>query len=494
MEEDKVLYEGLVLKVKNYDDEYSNIQSIINKELGNNQLTNSSKEKVLDNFNPIDTLMEESKFEFPNYQSSNYTEDIVNWRRQIDPLAGAGFFYFRVFFNFDTGYGLLGDKGENNNSAAQYLNYCNSDHLKIYESQKIGERLKALEKFKSMLYYISEKTPWIFKQVNGLNNLKSAYITEDTLKTQSINLLCGLETTDMRLSTLFDLYKFACYDNIRNKEIIPANLRKFEMSIMLFHMPLRKYNIERDEDNYYKIPKDNSVLNFTNFKNIMSFKMFTFQNCEFDVNSMSVFNEDLNNEKPFFLGQNALTINFDRVYEHKFNEYDYILVGPDGYKTIEDFKVSNTLDEKFTKIAETIRANADQPSYTGYYIAGENLYNNKTNIHSKYYVDKTRYLKDGTIEEGNIYNANYGRIGIGTLRTNTPYLDEKLRRIKEGGNLSNIPEGLAEQNSLKLSWNASVIKNSGNLYNVEGVQSKANTWFGRLMEASYQRTKAALGF
>ena len=45
----------------------------------------------------------------------------------------------------------------------------------------------------------------------------------------------------MKLNTLFDLYRFACYDDIYKKEIIPENLRKFDMEILIMNIPLKYF-------------------------------------------------------------------------------------------------------------------------------------------------------------------------------------------------------------------------------------------------------------
>ncbi len=440
-------------------------------------------------------------FKYPVYSYDSYINDLKNWRKQIDPFAGQGFFYFKIFFNFETNYGLLGGIKNNMaqyNTAIGYLNSCKD--MSIYKSENIEARIESLKRFVNNLSYMSDKTPWIFKQINGLNNIKAALVDDEDFKTKSINIQCSPEMSDMRLGTLFDLYKFACYNNIKNKEIIPKNLRKFEMSILVFHMPLRNYHINYEQEfgtgqllRNYHVNSDKSMesanLNFNDpskIKNVMSFKMFTFQNCEFDVNTMNEFASDLNNEFPFNLGNNQITINFDKVYEHRFNEFEYILVGQDGLKNF-----SENIDDKFSRIAEILKNNYEKPQYSDYADVYENLYGNFTNVHSKYYNDKVKYLKEGTISNGNIYEADYGRINTHTGRENTKYLDEKLNRIKNGGDISNIPDNLSNSNSLKLDWNANIIKSSNNLYNVEGVPSTANTWIGKLLEATYQRAKNA---
>lgn len=426
----------------------------------------------------------------PAYSFDNYIKTLDKWRKQIDPFSGQGFFYFKIFFNFDTNYGLLGgvkNLAKNINTAYGYLSTIKD--FKLYESENLEYRTKALKKFINNLAYISEETPWFFKEISGLNNIRSSFVTEDDFKENFINIHCSEDSVDMRLNMLFDLYKVACYNNIKNKEIIPKNLRKFEMSILFFHMPLRRYHTPIYEINGQEIFKYKTTSDLkTKKSNVMSFKMYTFQNCEFDVNSLNNFGSDsVSNEIPFALGKNIIKINYERVYEHTFNEFEHILVGQNIFS---DFKTEEDVDKRFKQVSILLKNNYEKPSYNDYADVYENLYGNLTNVHSKYYNDKVRNLKEGTIDSGNIYERDYGRYYNETFtRVNSKYLNEKLRRIKEGGSLSNIPDRLAKDDTFKLKWSANAIKNSNNMYMVDGVPTTKNTWGGRLLEAMWQRTK-----
>jgi hypothetical protein len=182
------------------------------------------------------------------------------------------------------------------NSAAGYLATLG----KRYKYEKTTERLLALIKFANTLKDISLRTPWLIKTISGLNAINSAYV-DNFDKEKAIVIGFADESTDARLGTMADLYKYSCFDQINCKEIIPANLRKFEMSIMVYHMPLKFYNTK------VLVSKENamkhSLVNFGNnligrgerykfdgiidsketlptvnddFSNMMSFKLFTF--------------------------------------------------------------------------------------------------------------------------------------------------------------------------------------------------------------------------
>lgn len=437
---------------------------------------------------------------FPRYTVSDYSKDISNWRKQINPYGSKGFFYFKIYFNFHTNYGLLGGEVNNNgitdiNTAYQYLK--NIENINLYKSEKISDRKLALEKFINGLKNVSIQTPWFFKEVANLNNINPITIQDGDFENQSINIICSEESVDMRLGTLFDLYKFACFNSIRNKEIIPANLRKFEMSILFMHVPLRLHQTEilnnkGEIQEYKKIKLKEKEIDFSEgVDNILSVKMLTFQNCEFDVKSMNEIPDSVSNEAPFDLGKNTIKINYSRVYEHRINEWEKFGFGQDGF--IFDLASDPNIDMEVSEarldyLADKINAemnvakvhNDEKDIY-------QNLYGNFTNVHSIYQKKKRRVLKDGSITSGNIYNYDYERTGKGSKRTNTQYLNKKLN----GGHPNHRD---AVPNTFKLSWDANALNYNNNMFNVEGDPGKTHTFVGKLGESTWQRIKSGFGF
>ena len=441
---------------------------------------------------------------FPRYAISDYSKDISNWRKQYNPYGTRGFFYFKIYFNFHTNYGLLGGSVNRNvendiadtNTAYQY--FKNIESVKIYESEKIPQRKKALEKFITSLRNISVRTPWFFKEINNLNNINPVVTDNGDFGTQSFNIVCSEESVDMRLGTLFDLYKFACFNSIRNKEILPANLRKFEMSILFMHIPLREYQTDVWSgmlNNKKEYDEKSLNLNITGNKafggdNTMSVKMLTFQNCEFDLKSMNELPDSVSNESSFDLGKNTIKINFDRVYEHRINEWEKIGFGQDGFMfdAETEFDGSTVTEKRLNYIADKIHALMIVPKVhadeKGIY---ENLYGNFTNIHSIYQTKKRNTLKEGGIAAGNIYEHDFGRVGWGHMRKNTPYLEKKLRNMEYDINDAPV-------NTLRYKWDANALNYNNNMIDVEGNPSNAHTFFGKLADSTWQRIKSGFGF
>ena len=285
------------------------------------QQTSSPGKQIQDTVDDYQVINDEYsdilKFEIPDWGYDDFINERALWQKQISSvLDEPGYFYFKVFFKFNTQHGLFGgllnDKSFSwaVNSAAKYLYISH----KLYRQERPFDRIVALFKFASLLSYI---------------NSAAMHINEFS-KEKTIELDLAPEAVDMRLTTLMSLYKFACYDDINCKEIIPENLRKFDMSIMVFAAPIRRIHSafhSKDGDEYYKSLSPLS----RGFDNTMSFKMYTFKNCEFDMDSLAgIIPGQMQNAAPFQMGTNSIKIKYDRVYEHNMNEFYEMMFGSNG--------------------------------------------------------------------------------------------------------------------------------------------------------------------
>ena len=274
------------------------------------------------------------EFNLPRYGYAQYINDLQAWQKQYRDINGqTGWFYFKLFFNFRTDYGLLGGilkdylaEIESVNTAIGYLKSID----KNYSNCKINDRILSLCKFANILKHITIDVPWFFKGVSGLGEIPYPY-TEDFQKERKITITCSEEAMDMRIGTLLDLYKYACFDNINCKEIIPSNLRKFEMSLIIMHVPLKFHHeptIFSDGTEY-----DGKGLVIDNdFSKLASFKMFTFQNCEIDLQGIgSYYGDQVSNETPFPMGKTQISRKYSRVVEHRMNEWNEFMLGDDGF-------------------------------------------------------------------------------------------------------------------------------------------------------------------
>lgn len=282
----------------------------------------------------INPLSQNLSFKFPDWTYADWINERGIWQRGLTSIGGEpGWFYFKIFFDFNTQHGLLGGLLNNSevtqsvNSASKFL-YLSKE---LYKGEKLNDRLTALYKFGSILSYIQSNASWFFKSIKGLDKASTDYTTDFT-KERYIEIGCGYEGIDLRLNTLLDLYKYVCFDDINCKEILPDNLRKFDMTIIVFNTPLKKLQTSMMSKsagsfNYKQISGLNS-----SYDNVMSYKMFTFKNCEISKENIGMMMPgEMSNESPFQLGNSSIKIIYDRVYTHTSNEFLEFVFGSDGF-------------------------------------------------------------------------------------------------------------------------------------------------------------------
>lgn len=285
-------------------------------------------------------------------------DDFINERnvfikRLSNGLDEPNWFYFKVFFNFDTRNGLFGgimnindpSNGESpdgfikgNNSALRYLHYLYNSKT-LYTNDQIFDKAVALQYFTRLLSYISSNSPWFFKGVKGLDT--ASHVPEKFDEERFIELDLSTESVDMRLSTLLSLYKYICFDDMQSKETLPSNLRKFDMCILVFSSPIKIYHTPIKSGKTNTVYRSRYKYIYSNYEdgyrrspsgsNMMSFKLYKFMNCEISKESLGAYMPNsLSNESAFQLGQQSLKIKYDRVYEYLNNEFMGLMFGSDG--------------------------------------------------------------------------------------------------------------------------------------------------------------------
>ena len=304
-----------------------------------NESTQSLTSRFTGEHAPGDSVVIDMDYNFnvPNWGINDFLNERSMFQKGISTLAGEpGHFYFKIFFNFDTSFGLLGSllHVDNNsfsqfstNTAIKYLMY--SSIGRPHRSDDIPGRMLALFKFGNLLSYISNYSPWFFKSIKNLSSADVYPLTEIQNDKNSIEIELNPDAVDMRVTTLFDLYRYACYDRIKMKEIIPENLRKFDMDVMVFHVPLKYYNTAISSKSLNK-KFDYKKLSH-NMANMPSFKMYSFLGCEFDLESLGSLMPDIKNDKPGMIGETSIKINYTQVHTHTMNDWYRIMFGTDGF-------------------------------------------------------------------------------------------------------------------------------------------------------------------
>lgn len=365
------------------------------------------------------------KLKLPTWGYKNYVNERFLFKKNVTSMFGEpGYFHFRIFFDFNTQNGLLGgllnDNSyvNSNNSAANYLKYC----LGRYNQEKLDERINSLHKFASILSFITANAPWFFIGVEGLDKVGNPEI-DNVSKEKSFLIDCNDEAIDMRLNTLLDLYKFSCYDEVNSKEIIPENLRKFNMKIMVFQTPIRGLHV------YSQYNTNNKITYKNNDKedDLMTFKVFDFYNCEIDKESLGVLiPNSLKNDKPFKIENSKIKIFYDKVYQYNSNEYFQMTFGSTGfyynnYSMLQDFNTNNLFSTYNTRLS-----NYNDNGLT--YIDDIGILQA---LGVDYIMRLVKSSKQATTNKGNIYEPY--DVGVGSS-----YFLNKIKKIKNGENLSNI--------------------------------------------------------
>ena len=336
-----------------------------------NESTQSLISRLTGEHAPGDSVVIDMDYNFnvPNWGINDFLNERSMFQKGISTLAGEpGHFYFKIFFNFDTSFGLLGSllHVDNNsfsqfstNTAIKYLMY--SSIGRPHRSDDIPGRMLALFKFGNLLSYISNYSPWFFKSIKNLSSADVYPLTEIQNDKNSIEIELNPDAVDMRVTTLFDLYRYACYDRIKMKEIIPENLRKFDMDVMVFHVPLKYYNTAISSKSLKK-KFDYKKLSY-NMANMPSFKMYSFLGCEFDLESLGSLMPDIKNDKPGMIGETSIKINYTQVHTHTMNDWYRIMFGTDGFYYNANRENTNSSEVALVEAAEKNSSYNDKSTF-----------------------------------------------------------------------------------------------------------------------------------
>lgn len=269
---------------------------------------------------------------------------------QFNRFDNPGTLYFRIFFDFQKGLlDCIHDVGQIpqlsrddfwnrntiiHNSALNYLTINNE-----------WERADMLRDFISLLSNISVNSPWYFMSLEGLGDvLNRQEFTADAFTIgdiKGIGIKCTQDAYDQRIGTLLDLYRAICYSWQLHKEILPANLRRFNMYVYIF--PAMKRGIHTlhtpddenpmgetrepndndfasfDQDEMYIDPQTGDVERDT-YTYLTSSKLILLKECEIDLNAVVTGYESVNNEEGFSPSY-TIPIKVRSAEEQRYNEF-----------------------------------------------------------------------------------------------------------------------------------------------------------------------------
>lgn len=291
----------------------------------------------------------------PNWSFEDFYKERTKFRRQgldgndTSAYNDRGSFFYKLFFNFSSNFGLLGSLIHT--SSSKYAKDINTAYMYLsnnIEGDKFSEKYKnvlrakrrSLESFGKILNYLQMECPWFFKEVGGLAEVTKRNFNEIVpAEEKQITLTFNPDAVDMRISTLLDLYVNACYDTINFKEVIPENLRKFDMSIIIFNPPIANLNVpyqymsfeemekqrQKSKSGAKRTDEEETVMRryANNWADVlteqMSFKCIILKNCEIDLNNLTTTPEVLSTEEPLSL-EHTINIKYQRSYIYNLNK------------------------------------------------------------------------------------------------------------------------------------------------------------------------------
>jgi len=209
------------------------------------------------------------------------------------------------------------EKGENP-IGARFNPLHNSAYNFLIRNDEL-ERADKLKFFIKTLSNISTYCPWYFQEITGLDAAMERPIKHDEgykiEAPKQITIKCMPDSQDDRIGTLLDLYRDIAYSYVWRREVLPANLRKFDMSIYIFSAPVGKL--------HSKAVMDNTV---SGSSIPTSYKCIQLHDCEIDYNCSKGGYSGLNNAEGFQQVY-EIVLNVGDIYEMRYNPYIDRMIG-----------------------------------------------------------------------------------------------------------------------------------------------------------------------
>ena len=348
------------------------------------------------------------------------------------------------------------------------------------------ERAELLKEFVSLLSNINTRSPWYFSEITGLDTAIERKIMEGNLqfeeKRPKISIKCLQDSYDERISTLLDLYRTIVFSWTKKCEILPANLRKFDMGILVFETPNTPFHVFSNSltDRGGFVPASDLYMgphkSTEDHEFKTSWKYYELHNCEIDYNSSKTIVSNLNN-KEGFNPECTIDIHFDDCYEIRYNEF---LLREIGDVIVNDIKswdnglpdqTSNYFEEPEPPAPPAVEPDPNRPpppnranyseGFTGDYYYNQDLkkYNEKYNIRQPeppkpklldsridyQYQKQDYYFNDTDYETRPDPYSHYG----GEFELISSMLTEKDKKVIEEEKKKNDPKQSSNKKSNK---------------------------------------------
>lgn len=335
--------------------------------------------------------------------------------------------FFRLVFHFygDTrgdrdymGQGLLHPSwiGQLDNNYETYWEH--SSAYNYLKSNAEDTRAEYIKKFILTLSDINTLSPWYFQAVKGLEEAVARKQSEEfTFKEPyTVTIECLPDSLDTRIGTLLDLYRAAAWSWSHKKEILPSNLRKFDMSIYIVSSPIDKLHIVEKPSITQAMGMASSLFNVENkdyasFKEDTngyksSFKRYDLIGCEIDYGASKDGAAELNNEAGFETKYN-IVLKVQDIYEHRYNEFIELDI-----KDIVKEDIIGFEDVAFDAGDEETTYNTDSTSHTSTYKYLERIGDKDATISDQLWGMGTQWTRKqiNRVALGNLFGFSISRL------------------------------------------------------------------------------------
>lgn len=179
-------------------------------------------------------------------------------------------------------------------------------------------RADLLKQFINLLSNINCYSPWYFSKLTGLGDaIERKIFTDgkfDIPERGTLTINCLPDAFDNRIGMLLDMYRTIAYSWELKKEILPSNLRKFDMAVFVFESTVDGWN---EDSNIGSVGEDGFMT---------SYKMFEFHDCEFNYNSTKSAYGEMDNTVGYTPTYN-IEIFYNSCHEVSYNEHTAQLLG-----------------------------------------------------------------------------------------------------------------------------------------------------------------------
>jgi len=286
---------------------------------------------------------------------------------KIDQLASVGDSGFKSDIDFF--YGSKFRIDERYHHGAFNINGGGVAYMGAQEflAQRSLKRQQMLDAFRNGLNFINTECPYYFQSVSGLDQLLKTDIKNfhkaagKPMRAGTLNIEC-MESIDMRIFSLSELYRKAVYDYTYHRIMLPENLRKFRMWMVVTEVRniQLSYGIN-DILNPFSIPSVAQAANFLDSFNSQTGLLNNTQGLlQKSTNTDSPYNDKFGS---YTMGPYAFVYQFDQCefdFDDSFPSYSSI-DNKGGQAVTNKFKihVGRVKDYKiqFNQLSDVIKKN-----------------------------------------------------------------------------------------------------------------------------------------